>query len=1000
MVTTLETTTIYGPPKGAAGVRVREVVGSQQLRQPNIGVLALFSPLPRGPSDVPITVTSREQYDQIFGDPQDTRWHLYADGSQMGPDAIDGFFTMAGQSGTLIVTRLGLDGKGKKASISLKNRQGREVLKLSAGNEGRWGGYEAHIPWSTLVVSTARTFTIHAPGVERNEFIGAKIYFSSDTGKEYDIVSNTASNDRGEAIFTISSQYDLVADGIDGPVNLSGLSSYSSSSLIAGTVAFPLMASLTGIAAINGTVVTGTGTRFNEQLEVGHNIYFQGEARSVESISSNTTLTIGGAFTNDGITGVSLQRDNLILAGVGTDFTKLVPDSAIYLDVENKTYSRKIASIISATQVQLESGFPVEVSAGSQASVDNFWVESAVGSDTDYASELTLGSSIIDPNRSSDSVSVIEVDGENKRFKIDRKFSKDFTAAQITKQNQKVRIDLIQKTGAGLSAEVGLGLKKPNTHFSLLLYFNGKQVLQIADASLNPTDEDFVESLINDSNIAYRSEGKNYYTWIECENLWNGAYTTASTNDIRPSNGAGKTLLATERRIYTVGEFDYSKVINAPLYPNPYKYARNSVRVRAAAAPVLLEGSVSSTGVEVFGTNTNFTNVLRKGDYLYDPTSDTIRPIRRIVNDQELILETMFAADLNAETKVRKAGYLQVDQGVDLTAQTEVGDRFIVTYRETFVGGYDGDLGSILPFHYTKFFNIDKDVLGRAIYGRGYGLVRIICPGIHDITIQSQGGNYAAQTACEFRIEFPPNINSVAIAETFMTSELGKNSFFSAAFPSYGYISSPLSRGKRFISINGDIAGLESAVASLREGWHHPAAGLDAALSRIEQLPIEISPSEQATLNNAGIQPILKLLGRTVIYGAEVPATDPMFTLLHVRRMQSNYARVLLEAITLQRSLFKPNSPSLSAGLYMVLNEYFQAEYRKGALNNYLPYSQAVQINFPTPNTATTQQSSRDTLVALATTDLIASIIYCPTGILKNFFINLGPDSVTSSFSS
>ncbi|QLE46374.1 hypothetical protein FD723_39885 (plasmid) [Nostoc sp. C052] len=1000
MATTLETTTIFGPPLGAAGVRVREVVGSQQLRQPNIGVLALFSPLQRGPSDVPVTVTSREQYDQIFGDPQDVRWHLYPDGSQMGPDAIDGFFTMAGQSGTLIVTRLGLDGKGKRASLSLKNRQGREVLRLSAGNEGRWGGYEAHIPWSTLIVSTARTFTIYAPGVERNEFIGAKISFSSDTGKEYDVVSNTASNDRGETIFTISSQYDLIADGIDGPVTLSGLASYSSKYTLAGTVAFPLMTAVTGTVAINGTVVTGTGTRFSEQLEIGDNIYYQGEARSVESISSNTTLTIGATFTNDGITGASLEKDNLILTGVGTTFTDLIPGNTIYAEVDNKTYSRKIASIVSPTQLQLESGFPVEVSAGSQASVDNFWVEAVVGSETSYGTELTVGSSIIDPNRSSDSVSVVEIDKPNQRFKIDQKFSKDFTASQITKQNQKVKLDLIQKAGTGLSVEVGLGLKKPETHFSLFLYFNGKRVMQIADASLDPTDDDFVESLINDSNIAYRSEGKNYYTWIECENLWNGIYTTASTNDIRPSNGAGKTLLVTERRIYTVGEFDYSKVINAPLYPNPYKYARNSVRIRAAAAPVLLEGSISSTGVQVFGTNTNFTSVFRKGDYLYDPNSDTIRPIRRIVDDEELILETMFAVDLPAETKASKAGYLQVDQGVNLTEQAAIGDRFIVAYRESFVGGYDGDLGSILPFHYTKFFNVDKDLLGRAIYGKGYGLVRIICPGIHDTTIQSQGGNYAAQTACEYRIEFPPHINSVAVAEAFITSELGKNSFFSAAFPSYGYISSPLSRGKRFISINGDIAGLESAVASLREGWHHPAAGLDAALSRIEQLPIEISPPEQATLNNAGIQPILKLLGRTVIYGAEVPATDPMFTLLHVRRMQSNYARVLLEAITLQRSLFKPNSPSLSAGLYMVLNEYFQSEYRKGALNNYLPYSQAVQINFPTPNTATTQQSSRDTLVALATTDLIASIIYCPTGILKNFFINLGPDSVTSSFAS
>jgi hypothetical protein len=997
MVTTLETTTIFGPPLGAAGVRVREVVGTGQLRQANIGALAVFTPLKRGPSDIPITVSSREQYDEIFGDPQDTRWHLYPDGSQMGPDAIDGFFTMAGQSGTLLVTRLGLDGKGKKASVTLKNRQGREVLRLSAGNEGRWAGYEAHIPWSTLIVTTARTFTIYAPGVERNEFIGARISFSSDTGKEYEIVSNTASNERGETIFTISSQYDLIQDGIDGPVVLSGLSSYASTSNLAGTVAFALFALVTGTVALNETVVTGTGTRFNEELQVGDNIYYQGEARAVESISSNTTLTITAAFTNDGVTGVALQKDNSTLVGVGTNFANLNPGELIYVTVDNQSYARKIAENVSPTQIKLESGYPVEVPAGTQAKVDNFWVEAVSG--TSYGSEISVGNSIIDPNRSSDSINIAEIDLVNQRFRVDKKFSRDFTASQITKQNQRVRIDLVPQAGTGLSVEVGLGLRKPATHFSLFLYFNGRRVLKITDASLDPTDEDFVGSLINDSNVAYRAEGKNYYTWVECESLWNGAYTTAASNDIRPSNGAGETLLVTERRIYTVGSFDPAKVINAPLYPSPYKYARESVRVRAASAPVLLEGSVSSTGVDVFGTNTNFTSVFKKGDYLYDPNSNTVRPIRRIIDDQQLVLETMFAADLPAETKVTKAGYLQVEQGIDLRQQASVGDRFIVSYKEYFSGGYDGDLGSIVPYSYTKFFNVDKDILGRAIYGKGYGLVRIICPGIHDITIQSQGGNYAAQTAAEYRVEFPPHINSVAVAETFMTSELGKNSFFSAAFPSYGYIASPINRGKRLISINGDIAGVESATASLREGWHYPAAGLDAVLSRVEQLPVEISPSEQAVLNNAGIQPILKLLGRTVIYGAEVPAVDPIFMLLHVRRMQSNYARVLLEAITLQRSLFKPNNPSLTAGLFMILNQYFQAEYRKGALNNYLPYAQAVQISFPNPNSGS-NQGTRETLVAISTTDIVASIVYCPTGILKNFLINLGPDSVTSSLSS
>ena len=64
--TETEAIKIFGPPLGAAGVRVIERIGTNRLNGPNFGAIALIAPLKRGPSGVPIPVTSREQYDRIL----------------------------------------------------------------------------------------------------------------------------------------------------------------------------------------------------------------------------------------------------------------------------------------------------------------------------------------------------------------------------------------------------------------------------------------------------------------------------------------------------------------------------------------------------------------------------------------------------------------------------------------------------------------------------------------------------------------------------------------------------------------------------------------------------------------------------------------------------------------------------------------------------------------------------------------------------------------------
>jgi len=1000
--TETEAIKIFGPPLGAAGVRVIERIGVNRLNGPNFGAIALIAPLKRGPSGVPIPVTSREQYDRIFGDPRDPRWHLFPDGSFLTPDVVDGFFTMSTGAGMIWMIRLDLEGEGKRAHATIKNRYGTEILKFTAANEGRWAGYGREIAMTPLIVTTAKTFTIHAPDVMPNELVGAVASFSSGSGKQYEIVANTKAFDSGEVILTVSSQYDLIADGVHGPVTIAGTARYSRLRALPGTVAIPLYSNLAGAATIADRTVTGVGTRFDTELQVGDSVYYQGESRAVESISSATTLTISEPFTDDGA-GVALQRDNMTVTGTGTDFTALQPGATLYVVIDGRTYGRTIEAIASATSLTLESSFPVEVGAGTQASVNNFWV--TIAGNPDLAASVNVGDALIDPNRRGEAVQAVEIDAAGSRIRVDRQFSRDFTDAQLIKQNQNVQISLTAPKGKGLAVEVSPGIKYPKTHFSVIFYFNGSRLkeLDIPDASLDPNDPLYIVPLVNDRNIALRSGNKVHYTWIEVENLFAGSYTTAPTNDVRPWNGSGDILAVTPRRLYTVGDFDYEAALNSPLYPNPYKFARQTLRVKAAQPPVTLEGTISTTGVEVYGSGTNFRSNFKRGDYLYDPVSNSVRMVRIVIDDARMTLDTRFAADIPAGTVGQKAGYLQSDLGIDLTKVCTVGDRFIVAFPEFLTGGYDGDFSNITPYHYTKFFNTDQDVLGRAVYGSNLGLVRFAAPDRYDTATQVQGANYASQTAFEFVPILPPTISSAEEAESFVNVDLGRDNFISPVFPSYGLITNPLTNNsKRLIPLIGDLMGVESYMANLHSGYHYPAAGIDARLSRIEQLLVDLSPKDQATLNNAGIRPIIRMMGRTIPFGAELPATDTMYTFLHVRRIQSNYVRLLLESMPLIRALFKPNQPDLADRIQMILDTYFRSEYGNGVLNNYRPYEQAIRITVqgPLSTNSVSGENANDELVALANGDLQVFISYLPTGILKNLYINLGPDLITASFAS
>lgn len=984
----------FGAPPGAPGIEVIERSGGNALSDPRYGTAAVFMNAKRGPMNVPIPVNSRRQYDEVFGDPRDPRWHLYPSGAHLGPDFVDGFYTTGGGAGQLWVTRIDLDGKARKAKVVIKNRLGVDALEITAANEGRWGGRKAELPVSPVVVSTARTFTIVAPGVLSNEYAEAEAEFTANPGRRYRIIANTEAHPRsGEVVFTVGMQYDLILDGVQGPALLTGLASYDRYTTLSGIINFALLKPLTGTISIANDVLTGTGTQFTTQLVVGQNIYYNNEARVVRSITSNTTATIDAAFTTPEAVGVTMQVDNLDITGTGTAFTtELQEGDNLYVQVGEVLQTRKVAAIATDTTLTLESGFTTVI-ANSESKTDNYTV---VGVGTSFLTQLAIGQKLIDPNRGGESVTVLAVTDDT-HVVVDRPFpGGSFANAQLTRQTLFASVYLDQPIDEGLTVEIGQGTRYPDTHFSMQIRFNESLVLTIPDASLDPDDEYFVEPIVNDSNIAYRTGATNYQKWITARSLWTSAYTVVADADVRPCNGSGTVLVVTPDKLYTIGEFDYDRAKGGSVYPNPYAQARNFFRIKNAVKPINLEGTISSNGVLVTGTSTNFSAIFKPGDYLY--AAGRARKVKAVIDDNELTLESGFTSNLPGLTLAKKVGYLQVEQAYDLTVSTRVNDRFLAVFPTPLAGGYDGDTSRMIPYYFAKYADPDLNILENATFGRNLGLIRMACPGISDITVQKAFANYASQRAYEFRAELPSYLLTAASAESFVNQELGRNDFISCAFPSYGFVSSPLGSGDRMISLSGDIIGGESAYSVSAEGYHRPFAGVNAILPRVLKLPVESTPAEDSITNVAGLQAIKIINGNVVVFGARVPSISPTYDFLHIRRIQSNYIRIFLEARTLLELLFLPNQPSLSEQIVMILNNFSRREYRKGVFTQYLSFAQAVQVEGATTGAVISDSEGSDALVEIINGKLRIYFRYVPTGILEKLSINAGPDILVSQY--
>lgn len=1035
--------TSYGAGINVPGITVRETSAPNLSTNQGFGTVAVYASLKRGPMGVPIPVDNREAYAELFGKPGDPVWHLFKDGSNLAPDAIDGIFSQSG--GTRVwVVRNELDGKARAASVTLNSRvTGVPVLKISAANGGRWGGYDRSLPTSSVTLATTRTFTISAPNVRINEFVGAEAVFSRGSGQTYKIIGNSPSNpENDEVVFTVSSQYNLTQDGITGATTLGGTARYIKRTNLTGTVEVPLYKEFTGGTVYNTgnkaltTSLLTDDLDFNAILKVGDTVIVDAggpnqQIREVVEIKSGKHLKVDrswdsefyktkdeeGNVTEDN--SLSLFTYNKTVTGTGTDFSNELEEGDTFyvgftVDGTPKGYSAKVESIVSATELELVSEMAEAVPAGTIAKIDNYKIEVDPLADEygntiplNLEDEVNIGDYIVDPNPNVDSarqVVAIDTTASPQTITVDDVFSQDFDVS-VTIQAVDVKIDMIAPPGQGLEVEIGQGVKFPNTHFSFKVYFENSLVFSADDVSLDPEDSLYVEREINQGNIGYKAGDKEFQTWITAEVLNSDVYTTSENNDVRPANGSG-TIMAIdneEKRLYTLESHPQS-VVGSLFYPSPYEVARLSYRVSAFMPAQKLTAGVVTIGIEdrdtINGTTATFTQDLSQGDLVYIRELDIVRTVNEVIDDTTVsFTEDLVGATETAPSKISliKAGYFTFNPGINLNDYATVGKRYLAVFKERLIRGYDGDTNTI-PYHWTRYFDLDTNQLEDAVFGLNQGLIRIIVPGISDVSVQKAAAYYASQKGFEFRGEIPSYVNSEALAESFLNNELGRNNALTLAFPSYGNIPSPFSRGSRFVPITGDLLGMESRYALNYQGYHHPAAGTDAILSRVASLPVTLNRKGQEILNSAGIQQIFELDGNIIVFGNRSPALDDIYTLMHVRRTQSAYVRYFIEARALMQVLFKPNQPETVEQVLLFLNTFAAQEYRKGVYTNFLSMEDTVSVE-TSPERAG-NRSNKDIILSVVKGELYLKYSYLPAGVVEKVVIDVGPSQIVSAYAS
>lgn len=176
----------------------------------------------------------------------------------------------------------------------------------------------------------------------------------------------------------------------------------------------------------------------------------------------------------------------------------------------------------------------------------------------------------------------------------------------------------------------------------------------------------------------------------------------------------------------------------------------------------------------------------------------------------------------------------------------------------------------------------------------------------------------------------PPNFNAAQRAEIESWRRRFDSSYAALYYP-WIVVVDPAPRGSnivRAIPPSGHVLGIY-ARSDRNTGVHKAPANEE--LEWAQDLTIEVSPEDQATLNPIGINALRPFAGRGLrVYGARTVSSDPALRFVNVRRLLIMIERALSKS--LQWAVFEPNDAHLRDKLAIAIAGFLDQLWRQGAL--------------------------------------------------------------------
>ena len=454
----------------------------------------------------------------------------------------------------------------------------------------------------------------------------------------------------------------------------------------------------------------------------------------------------------------------------------------------------------------------------------------------------------------------------------------------------------------------------------------------------------------------------------------------------------GSPVLATgEQILITIDPLEPDALIDGLVYPDPIGNPRIGFRVTDNTYNTIYVDSINELrigAVDVLSfTNPATITVVNASDVSGLKAGDTIliAEATNSSNNGKFKIANVVGTVITIQTTNVPINYeISVATEGSSPAKLYKYAEYLVDYAQQLESGYDGVHSDSMDTYFQTALARDNNVLN-VLRGKNKGLVKIAVPGVTTSTVQRAARDLAESLNYEFRLEFPANILDEQAVENFV-GEIGKGDLMVGAWPGYIYISNPLGSGKKLVPTNGMILGMEAAVAALADGYHIPAAGISAALTKIIGTPLdterpsgstEIIPNEEI-LNPLGVQLILKKGADYVVWNYRMLSSDTNFRFKHHRELFSHYMNTLLESF--DSIIFQLNTTTQRENLRLALANFFSPEYTKQALDNDLPFSQAAKIVL---------DDSNNTPLTKANGDLYADIELSFTGLIERVIITM-----------